>query len=90
MSFICCDARNPRNCHKVTGSSITPTIDDYFESRYSKAEHECVQSVIVDLNAQYQSFYLPFPNANIIIDQLHLVQSVGRAFGQLYLYPKAT
>ena len=35
---------------------IIQTIVDYFESRYSKAERECVQSVVIDLNAQYQSF----------------------------------
>ncbi|MCC4329408.1 transposase, partial [Limosilactobacillus reuteri] len=53
---------------------------DYFESRYSKAERECVQSVVIDLNAQYQSFiYRLFPNANIIIDRFHLVQLAGRA-----------
>ena len=36
--------------------------------------------IVIDLNAQYQSFiYRLFPNASIIIDRFHLVQLAGRA-----------
>ncbi|HES0440497.1 TPA: ISL3 family transposase, partial [Streptococcus pyogenes] len=79
MSFICCDAETHQIVTKLQ-DRLSPTIVDYFESRYSKAERECVQSVVIDLNAQYQSFiYRLFPNANIIIDRFHLVQLAGRA-----------
>ncbi len=83
MSFICCDAETHQIVTKLQ-DRLSPTIIDYFESRYSKAERECVQSIEIDLNAQYQSFiYRLFPNANIIIDRFH--------FGQLsYFYPKTT
>ena len=79
MSFICCDAETHQIVTKLQ-DRLSPTIIDYFESRYSKAERECVQSVVIDLNTQYQSFiYRLFPNANIIIDRFHLVQLAGRA-----------
>lgn len=79
MSFICCDAETHQIITKLQ-DRLSPTIIDYFESRYSKAERECVQSVVIDLNAQYQSFiYRLFPNASIIIDRFHLVQLAGRA-----------
>ncbi|MBD5807574.1 ISL3 family transposase, partial [Limosilactobacillus walteri] len=79
MSFICCDAETHQIVTKLQ-DRLSPTIVDYFENRYSKAERECVQSVVIDLNAQYQSFiYRLFPNANIIIDRFHLVQLAGRA-----------
>ena len=79
MSFICCDAETHQIVTKLQ-DRLSPTIIDYFESRYSKAERECVQSVVIDLNTQYQSFiYRLFPNASIIIDRFHLVQLAGRA-----------
>ncbi|MTW25597.1 transposase, partial [Streptococcus pneumoniae] len=52
MSFICCDAETHQIVTKLQ-DRLSPTIVDYFESRYSKAERECVQSVVIDLNAQY-------------------------------------
>ena len=52
----------------------------YFENRYSKFEHDQVESVVIDLNAQYQRFIRRlFPNAKIIIDRFHIVQLAGRA-----------
>lgn len=52
----------------------------YFENRYSKQERDQVESVVVDLNAQYQRFIRRlFPNAKVIIDRFHIVQLVGRA-----------
>ncbi|MBB1085371.1 transposase, partial [Limosilactobacillus fastidiosus] len=59
---------------------LSPSIIDYFENRYSQAERARVESVVIDLNAQYQSFiYRLFPNAQIIIDRFHIVQLAGRA-----------
>ena len=79
MSFICYDAETHQIVTKLQ-DSLSPTIVAYFENSYSKVKRECVQSVVIDLNAQYQSFiYRLFPNANIIIDRFHLVQLAGRA-----------
>lgn len=78
MSFICCDAETHQIVTKLQ-DRLSPTIVDYFENRYSKAERERVQSVVIDLNAQYQNFiYRLFPNTNII-NRFHLVQLAGRA-----------
>ena len=79
MSFICCDSEN----HQLVATlhdQLSPSIIDYFENRYSKKERAQVKTVVIDLNAQYQSFiYRLFPNARIIIDRFHIVQLVGRA-----------
>lgn len=79
MSFICCDSETHQLVVKLP-DRLSSTIINYFESRYSKQERDQVQSVVIDLNAQYQSFiYRLFPNAKIIIDRFHLVQLAGRA-----------
>lgn len=79
MSFICCDSET----HQLVATlhdRLSPSIIDYFENRYSKKERAQVKTVVIDLNAQYQSFiYRLFPNARIIIDRFHIVQLVGRA-----------
>ncbi|WP_143443116.1 transposase, partial [Secundilactobacillus mixtipabuli] len=42
-----------------------------------------VQSVVVDLNAQYCHFIKRiFPNAEIVIDRFHIIQLAGRALDQ--------
>lgn len=79
MSFICCDSETHQLVVKLH-DRLSPSIIDYFENRYSKAERDHVESVVIDLNAQYQSFiYRLFPNAKIIIDRFHIVQLAGRA-----------
>lgn len=79
MSFICCDSENHQLVVKLH-DRLSPSIIDYFENRYSQAERARVESVVIDLNAQYQSFiYRLFPNAQIIIDRFHIVQLAGRA-----------
>lgn len=79
MSFICCDADTHQLVTKLH-DRLSSSIIDYFENRYSKAERAQVKSVVIDMNAQYQSFiYRLFPHADIIIDRFHIVQLVGRA-----------
>lgn len=79
MSFICCDAKTHQLVTKLH-NRLSASVIDYFENRYSKAERAQVKTVVIDLNAQYQSFiYRLFPNAEIIIDRFHIVQLAGRA-----------
>ena len=79
MSFICCDSETHQLVVKLH-DRLSPSIIDYFENRYSRAERAQVETVVIDLNAQYQSFiYRLFPNAKIIIDRFHIVQLAGRA-----------
>lgn len=79
MSFICCDSETHQLVVKLH-DRLSASIINYFENRYSKRERAQVQSVVIDLNAQYQSFiYRLFPNAQIIIDRFHIVQLAGRA-----------
>lgn len=73
MSFICCDSENHQLVVKLQ-DRLSPSIIDYFENHYSKQERAAVEAVVIDLNAQYQSFiYRLFPNADIIIDRFHIV-----------------
>ncbi|MBU5310126.1 ISL3 family transposase [Ligilactobacillus saerimneri] len=83
MSFICCDATHEHQVVTILHNRLTKTITNYFLNRYSLPERERVQSVVVDLNAQYATF-IPqiFPNAQIIIDRFHIVQMAGRALLQ--------
>lgn len=79
MSFICCDSETHQLVVKLY-DRLSSSIINYFENRYSKQERAQVQSVVIDLNAQYQRFiYRLFPNAKVIIDRFHIVQLAGRA-----------
>lgn len=79
MSLICCDSETHQLVVKLH-NRLSPSIIDYFENRYSRAEQAQAENVVIDLNAQYQSFiYRLFPNAKIIIDRFHIAQLVGRA-----------
>lgn len=74
VSFICCDSESHQLVVKLH-NRLSPSIIDYFENhRYSQTE----RALVIDLNAQYQSFiYRLFPNAQIIIDRFHIVQLAG-------------
>lgn len=79
MSLICCDSETHQLVVKLH-NRLSPSIIDYFENRYSRAEQAQAENVVIDLNAQYQSFiYRLFPNAKIIIDRFHIAQLAGRA-----------
>lgn len=79
MSFICCDAETHQLVTQLH-NRLSASIINYFENRYSNTERAEVETVVIDLNAQYQSFiYRLFPNAEIIIDRFHIVQLAGRA-----------
>lgn len=79
MSFICCDS----DTHKIVvklPNRLSKTIIDYFTNRYTLAERQQVEKVVVDLNAQYIHFIKDiFPNAKIIIDRFHIIQLTARA-----------
>lgn len=79
MSFICCDS----DTHKIVvklPNRLSKTIIDYFTNRYTLAERQQVETVVVDLNAQYIHFIKDiFPNAEIIIDRFHIIQLTARA-----------
>lgn len=79
MSFICCDAVSHQIVVKLY-DRLSQSIIRYFENNYSKTERDRVQSVVVDMNAQYSHFiHRLFPKANIIIDRFHIIQLAGRA-----------
>jgi transposase len=80
MSFICCDAENDHEIVAILPDRLTKNIIDYFLNRYSVTERQKVETVVVDLNAQYVSFiHQLFPNAEIIIDRFHIIQMAGRS-----------
>lgn len=82
MSFICCAALAHHLVTTLPGR-LTTQIMDYFINRYSLTEHQRVQSVVVDLNAQYCHFIKRiFSNAEIVIDRFHIIQLAGRALDQ--------
>ncbi|XPL32212.1 transposase [Levilactobacillus brevis] len=58
-------------------------MKQFFLNHYSLKNREQVTQVVMDLNAQYQTFihYL-FPNAKLIVDNFHLVQMTLRALNQ--------
>lgn len=83
FAFIAIDAKT-HNLITILNSRRSKTVCDYFENRYSKTERSQVKSVVIDLNASYQSFIRRlFPNAKIIIDRFHIVQLVNRTFDQI-------
>lgn len=83
MSFICCDAVSHQLVVKLP-NRLSRTIINYFENRYSKLERTRVQTVVVDMNAQYSHFiHRLFPNAQIIIDRFHITQLAGRALDSM-------
>ncbi|MEO5289253.1 ISL3 family transposase [Limosilactobacillus allomucosae] len=80
MSFICCDAENDHEIVAILADRLTKNIVDYFLNRYSVTERQQVETIVIDLNAQYASFiHQLFPNAEIIIDRFHIIQMVGRS-----------
>ena len=78
MSFICIDADTHKSV-KALSDRLNRTIKQFFLSQYSTAERDAVQRVIMDMNASYQAFvHKLFPNAELIIDQFHIIQLMGR------------
>ena len=80
FSFICIDAEG-HSIIKVLDTRLSKDICDYFENRYELSERQAVKTIVMDLNASYQSFvHRLFPNAQIVVDRFHIVQLVNRAF----------
>ncbi|KRM87635.1 transposase [Lacticaseibacillus thailandensis DSM 22698 = JCM 13996] len=82
MSFDCCDAESHQLITTLP-TRLSRDIIDYFEARYSLQERRTVQTVTIDMNAQYVQFiHRLFPNAELIIDRFHIVQLAARALDQ--------
>ncbi|WP_412988900.1 ISL3 family transposase [Pediococcus siamensis] len=79
MSFNCCDAVSHRRI-VILKDRLSKDIIDYFEARYSVQERMKVQTITVDMNAEYAGFiHRLFPKAITIIDRFHIIQLAGRA-----------
>ena len=84
FSFTCCDAQS-KLVVKLP-DRLSSTIINYFENSYSKQERDQVESVVIDLNAQYQRFIRQlFSNAKIITNRFHIIQLVGRALDNYFV-----
>ena len=67
-------------CDATTGKTIdlVPSLDKYF-SYYPKEVREKVKFIVVDMYAPYISLIKKwFPNAKIIIDFFHIIQSITK------------
>ncbi|MCM6840603.1 transposase, partial [Levilactobacillus brevis] len=82
MSFITIDGQK-HDIITILPGRQTNEIKQFFLNHYSLKNREQVTQVVMDLNAQYQTFihYL-FPNAKLIVDNFHLVQMTLRALNQ--------
>lgn len=77
MSFIILDADSHKLVELLSDRRLA-TIKDYFLS-YSLTNRLRVQTITMDLNANYQNIvHMIFPKAKIIIDRFHIVQMLGR------------
>ncbi|MCP8860251.1 ISL3 family transposase [Latilactobacillus curvatus] len=55
------------------------TIIEFFLNQYSLYERQQVETVTVDMNADYATYaHQLFPNAEIIIDRFHIIQLIQR------------
>ncbi len=76
MSFITIDGQK-HDIITILPGRQTNEIKQFFLNHYSLKNREQVTQVVMDLNTQYQTVvrYL-FPNAKLIVDNFHLVQSL--------------
>ncbi|MQS90331.1 ISL3 family transposase [Companilactobacillus mishanensis] len=83
FSFIACDADTHR-LMTLLPKRLSMDIIEHFQREYSLEERQQVQSVSIDLNANYQSVIRRlFPKAKIIVDRFHIIQLVGRSLDQV-------
>lgn len=79
MSFNCCDSVSHKRVALIF-SRLSKDITEHFINRYSLSQRQKVETVVIDMNAEYASFIKQiFPNAVIIIDRFHIVQLAGKA-----------
>jgi transposase len=75
-AFIGIDADTHRLLALLPGRT-NHTVSQYFINHYSLQQRQQVQTVTIDMNANYASFILwLFPNAEIIIDRFRVIQLV--------------
>lgn len=85
FSFIACDA-DSHQMITLLPNRLSMKIIEHFKREYSLSERQQVESVSIDLNANYQGVIRRlFPNAKIIVDRFHIVQLVGRALDKARL-----
>ncbi len=78
MSFIYADAVSHRIVDVVADRKLKSLKDHFY--RYSLKLRQKVKTVTIDMYEPYMSLIKQlFPNAKIIIDRFHIVQSLNRA-----------
>jgi transposase len=82
MCFIVSDAKTGE-IFEILDDRRNFKLTSYFE-KFTYRARKSVKSVVMDMNASYQTFVTAvFPNAKIIIDRFHVVQQITRAFNKL-------
>lgn len=85
FSFIACDAET-HEIFTLLPERLSKKLIDHFVREYFLEERQQVESVSIDLNANYQAVIRRvFSNARIIVDRFHIVQLVGRALDKARL-----
>lgn len=84
-SFITCNA-DTHEVFTLLPQRLSKKLIEHFIREYSLEERQQVESVSIDLNANYQSVIRRvFPNAKIVVDRFHIIQLVGRALDKARL-----
>lgn len=79
FSLVTCDA-DTHELMTLLPSRVSSKVIEHFLAEYSLQERQQVQSVTIDLNANYQNvIHRLFPKAVIVIDRFHVIQLIGRA-----------
>lgn len=82
MSFITIDGQK-HDIITILPGRQNSDIKRFFLNHYSLENRQQVTKVVMDLNAQYQpAIHYLFPNAQLIVDNFHLVQMTLRALNQ--------
>lgn len=82
MSFIAIDAQT-HDIITILPGRKNAEIKRFFNNRYSKRNREQVTRVVMDFNSQYAAAITePFPYAELVADNFHLVQMGLRSLNQ--------
>lgn len=80
LSFVFSDAEN-KKLQYILENRKNLTIKDFFLSIFTYEELKAVKTVTIDIFKPYMSIIKEiFPNAEIILDNFHIVQNITRAF----------
>ncbi|MDN5579347.1 MAG: ISL3 family transposase [Lactococcus raffinolactis] len=82
LYFICANGANDHEIVQILPNRFKSTIKEYFQSFPILARKQ-VKTVTIDLNSYYYELAREsFPNAQIIADRFHIVQTMTRSFNQ--------